>query len=65
MEVCNLADILLEAKRLWAIHTLTGGHRSFDILHIAAAKKLGAQQFLTFDANQRLLAQAENLLVPI
>jgi len=61
VEVCNLADIL----RLSSIHTLTGGHRSFDILHIAAAKKLGAQQFLTFDASQRLLARAEGLPVPL
>jgi predicted nucleic acid-binding protein len=65
VEVCNLADILLEANRLSSIHTLTGGHRSFDILHVAAAKKLRAQQFLTFDANQRLLAQAEGLPVPL
>ena len=65
VEVCNLAEILLEAKHLSAIHTLKGGHRSFDILHVAAAKKLGAQQFLTFDANQRLLARAEGLVVPL
>lgn len=65
VEVCNLADILLEAKRLSATHTLTGGHRSFDILHVAAAKKLGAQHFLTFDQNQSRLAQAEGLTVPL
>lgn len=65
VEVCNLADILVEANRLSSIHTLSGGHRSFDILHVAAAKKLGAQQFLTFDANQRLLARAEGLPVPL
>jgi hypothetical protein len=29
--------VIDEAKRLSATHTLTGGHRSFDILHAAAA----------------------------
>ncbi|MBT9584070.1 type II toxin-antitoxin system VapC family toxin [bacterium] len=65
VEICNLAEILVEAKRLSSIHTLAGGHRSFDILHVAAARKLGGEYFLTFDANQRLLAQAESLLVPL
>jgi predicted nucleic acid-binding protein len=65
VETCNFAEVLLEAKRLSAIHTLTGGHRSFDILHVAAARKIGAQQFLTFDAHQRRLASAENLIVPL
>ena len=65
VELCNLADVLIEAKRLSATHTLTGGHRSFDILHVAAAKKMRAQHFLTFDANQRLLAQTEGLYVPL
>lgn len=65
VELCNLADVLVEAKRLSATHTLTGGYRSFDILHVAAAKKMRAQHFLTFDANQRFLAQAEGLSVPL
>lgn len=45
-------------------HTLTGGHRGFDILHIAAALKTGAKTFLTFDDNQKQLAAAEGLHVP-
>ena len=65
VEVCNLGAILLEAKRLSAIHTLSGCHRSFDILHVAAARTMGARHFLTFDVNQRLLAQAESLSVPV
>jgi predicted nucleic acid-binding protein len=32
---------------------VTGGHRAFDILHVAAAVYLGADEFLTFDSNQR------------
>lgn len=65
VEVCNLASLVQEAKRLSATHTLTGGHRGFDILHVAGALKLGADQFLTFDANQKKLAVAAGLAVPI
>ena len=62
---CNLADVVDEAKRLSAIHTVSGGHRGFDILHVAAALKLGATEFLTFDENQRRLAECEGLRVPL
>ena len=56
LPTCNLASVLIEAKRLSASHTVTGGHRAFDILHVAAAIHLGATEFLTFDTNQRNLA---------
>lgn len=65
VRVCNLADMVDEAKRLSATHTLLQGHRGFDILHVAAALQLQAAEFLTFDANQRRLASAEGLLVPL
>ncbi len=54
-----------EAMRLSAAYTLSGGHRGFDILHTAAAIVLEAEQFLTFDENQKRLATAEGLVVPI
>jgi predicted nucleic acid-binding protein len=63
-KICNLAAVIDDAKRISAAHTLSGGHRSFDILHVAAAVRLGAQRFLTFDRNQKLLAKAEGLAVP-
>lgn len=63
--VCNLADVVEEAKRLSVTYTLTGGHRGFDILHVAAAIKLKAKQLLTFDENQMKLAKAEGLVVPV
>jgi predicted nucleic acid-binding protein len=63
--VCNLAGIVDEAKRLSATHTLLQGHRGFDILHVAAALQIQAAEFLTFDANQRRLANAEELVVPL
>ncbi|KAB2640507.1 MAG: type II toxin-antitoxin system VapC family toxin [Verrucomicrobia bacterium] len=62
---CNLADVLTEATRLSAAHTLSGGHRGFDILHVAAARIMGATHFLTFDANQKRLASAAGLKLPL
>lgn len=62
---CNLAEVLKRARELSASHTLTGGHRGFDILHVAAALEMGADMFLTFDRNQSLLATAEKLNIPL
>lgn len=62
---CDLAEILREASRLSAIHTVTGGHRGFDILHVAAARVTGATHFLTFDTNQKRLAKAAGLKLPL
>jgi len=61
----NLADVLDEAKRISSLRTLKGGHRAFDILHVASARMMNATQFLTFDGNQRQLAEAEGLVVPL
>jgi predicted nucleic acid-binding protein len=60
----DLQMLFASAGRLSEKHTLTGGHRGFDILHVAAAKLLGAERFLTFDANQKRLAEAEGIVVP-
>ncbi len=65
IEVCNLSEVIADAKRLSATQTLAGGHRSFDILHVAVAIHLSAREFLTFDDNQRKLAEAEGLKVPL
>lgn len=65
IRVCNLADLVDEAKRLSATHTLTGGHRAFDILHVAGALIFKASKFLTFDAKQKKLAEAERINVPL
>jgi predicted nucleic acid-binding protein len=56
-DVHRLAEML--SKR----HTSAGGHRAFDVLHVATALHLGAREFLTFDANQRKLAASEKLKV--
>jgi predicted nucleic acid-binding protein len=57
----NLTLVLEEAKRLSAVYTQTAGHRSFDVLHVAAASHLAAETFLSFDANQRALAKSVGL----
>ncbi len=36
-----------------------------DIFHVAMALHLGSDEFLTFDANQKKLAKAEGLEVPL
>lgn len=65
VQVCNLARVVDEAKRLSATHTLSGGHQGFDILHVSTALVVHARQFLTFDAHQKRLAEAEGLVVPL
>ena len=65
LQICNLADVIEGAKRLSATHTIKSGHRGFDILHVATALHLGVTEFLTFDANQKKLAEAEGLVVPV
>jgi predicted nucleic acid-binding protein len=40
------------------------GGRTLDLLHIACALVLGARQFLTFDAKQKLLARQAGLEAP-
>ena len=64
LEVCNLAVVVREAKRLSAAYTLLRGHRAFDVLHVAVAVTLKADCFLTYDSNQKLLAEAEGIKVP-
>ena len=64
-QACNLAEVIAEATRLSAAHTLSGGHRGFDVLHIAAARIMGTTHFLTFDANQKRLASAAGFKLPL
>jgi len=53
------------AERLSELYTDAHGHRSMDILHVATAIELGVKEFLTFDGNQKKLAEAEGLVVPL
>lgn len=54
----NWLAVLRDAYRLAFAHSIT-----LDILHVAAAKQLGTQTFLTFDKRQRSLALAVGLQV--
>lgn len=56
-------DVHRLAETLSKRHTMTGGHRSLDVLHVATALHLGARESLTFDTNQRKLAATEKLKV--
>jgi predicted nucleic acid-binding protein len=53
------------AERLSATYTERDGHRLADILHVATAIHLGSDRFLTFDANQRRLAESEGMRVAV
>lgn len=44
-------------------HTAATGCRSLDVLHIAAARKLGATEIFSFDPRQRTLAQVLGIIV--
>ncbi|MFO1491290.1 MAG: type II toxin-antitoxin system VapC family toxin [Kiritimatiellia bacterium] len=59
------ADVHQRAEALSNSHTASEGHRLADILHVATALHLGASEFLTFDANQKTLAESEGLFVPV
>lgn len=61
----DLGQILILAERVSKARTYSGGHRSFDVLHIAAALELDADAFLSFDGNQNTLAAAEGLATPL
>ena len=60
---CHLLEVLRRADDLSKRHTITDGYRSFDILHVATALQLEAEELLSFDERQRKLAQAEGLKV--
>ncbi len=59
------SDVHQIAENLSARHTEAHGHRFADILHVATALHLSAEKFLTFDGNQRLLAEAEGMKIPV
>ncbi len=62
---CDFIDLLMTGERISKTRTFAGGHRSFDILHVATALELGAEEFLSFDENQIALARAEGMATPL
>jgi predicted nucleic acid-binding protein len=61
----DYVGVLQVAENLSTRFAEKNGHRGLDILHVATALHLGAREFLTFDANQKRLARAEGLKVPL
>ncbi len=59
------AAVHQRAEALSSAHTRASGHRLADILHVATARHFGVTEFLTFDGNQKKLAEAEGLVVPV
>jgi predicted nucleic acid-binding protein len=59
------ADVHRIAEALSDKHTARGGHRFADILHVATALHLASPWFLSFDARQRELAEAEGMELPL
>jgi predicted nucleic acid-binding protein len=59
------ADVASIGERLSSQYTWTRGYRGFDVLHLATALHLGVTEFLSFDAKQKELAEAEGLMVPL
>lgn len=57
------SEALRAAARFAAKHSAVMGTRSFDILHVSAAKKMDVRDFYTFDGRQSLLARAAGLNV--
>lgn len=62
---CDMQAVLIRAEIISRTRTSSGGHRSFDLLHVATAIELGAVEFWSFDGNQNGLARAEGLVTPL
>jgi predicted nucleic acid-binding protein len=59
----SLADLFQEAEVLAAAHTSSMGTRSLDILHVALARLLRVDEFVTFDQRQAALMNRLGLKV--
>jgi predicted nucleic acid-binding protein len=59
------AEVHRLAEELSGKHTADEGHRLADLLHLATAKYLGSEVFLSFDERQRTLAVAEGMTLAV
>ena len=61
----NLDDSFHRAESLARQHTAQTGSRSLDILHVAAAQMIAADELVTFDIRQATLANRVGLRVAV
>jgi predicted nucleic acid-binding protein len=59
----RIKQLYAEARRLSLWHSESKRYGAVDIIHVAAAKILGATHFVSFDQRQRELAIDEGLIV--
>ena len=65
IEDVDILSVMIIGDRVSKTRTFTGGHRSFDILHVSTALALDADAFLSFDSNQNSLAIKEGMAAPL
>jgi predicted nucleic acid-binding protein len=58
-----LEDIESEFGHLAARYTPREGFRTYDVIHVASARAMGSNRFLTFDARAKKLAKLAGLKV--
>jgi predicted nucleic acid-binding protein len=59
--VVTLEEISTEFESLSVRHTARHGFRTYDIMHVASALRLGCNTFWSFDEKARKLAKLEGL----
>jgi predicted nucleic acid-binding protein len=57
----TLEDIESEFDSLAARYTAREGFRTYDVIHIASARRMGSKTFLTFDSKAKKLAKLAGL----
>jgi predicted nucleic acid-binding protein len=60
-----LQNLLLEGYIRSERRTVKGGHRTMDVLHVAAARAHPGARFYSYDDRQRRLAQHEGLALNV
>lgn len=60
---CDWQTVFPLAQQVSARRTVRGGHRTMDLLHVAAALAQPVSRFFSFDKRQRKLAVQEGLAV--
>jgi hypothetical protein len=61
--VYTAGSVKSKAEELSAIHSPVIGCRTIDIIHVAAAVVIGAEEFVTFDKRQVAMAKQAGLTV--